>query len=394
VNEETPGQSNPVPGPGYVPQADPLAAAPPASDPMAATPPTAPLYGSPAPETPTTRMYGTPPAGYPSAQPSYSAQPDYSAQPSYSAQPDYSPQPGYPAQPSYSAPGYPGTPQPGAAEAGYPTPGYPAPGYPGAGQPVPPQPYGAYPPAGVPGQPYPPAGFPGQPAGYPGQPFPPPGFPMYPQQTPRRNGAAIASLIFGVLGGVLISVICGIVALVQINRRGDRGKGMAVAGLVLSAFWVAGIALAIIISVASDSTTSTSSSGTGTGSVSTTRPTPTSTEAADVRTDKLVPGDCIASVSDDETVYDLPVVPCSQKHSGEVYSVTNMAAGAYPGDAKVEAEAEKRCDQKLDAYAIGKWKDAEFYYIFPSRRSWTSDRSITCVAVAPDDGTWTGSMVK
>ena len=59
------------------------------------------------------------------------------------------------------------------------------------------------------------------------------------------NGFAVASLIFGILGGILFSVVFGIVALGQIKRRNQSGKGMAVAGLVLSGVWLLVIVVGI-----------------------------------------------------------------------------------------------------------------------------------------------------
>ena len=43
--------------------------------------------------------------------------------------------------------------------------------------------------------------------------------------------------MFGIIGGVLISVICGIIGLRR-AKAGQGGRGMAIAGLVLSALWV------------------------------------------------------------------------------------------------------------------------------------------------------------
>jgi Domain of unknown function (DUF4190) len=57
-------------------------------------------------------------------------------------------------------------------------------------------------------------------------------------QPGKRNRFAIAALIFGIVGGVLLAIIFGIVALVQIGRRGERGRGMAITGLALSGVWV------------------------------------------------------------------------------------------------------------------------------------------------------------
>ncbi|BCJ46146.1 hypothetical protein GCM10010168_50950 [Actinoplanes ianthinogenes] len=343
MNEQFPGQPHPVSGPAPVPPpADPLAFPAPAGD---------PFYSAP------------PQPGYPAAAP----------QPSYDAAPPVPPQP-------YGA-------YPPAAYSGQPPPGQAYPGQPFPGQPYPGQPY---PPAGG----YPPPGFP--PPGFPPAGFPPPGFPMYGQPT-KTNKAAVASLICGILGVIpallIVAVVCGFIALSQIKQTGEKGKGLAVAGLSVAAGWIVLFAVLIAVGVLNDDNPPVDAGPTGLD-----RPTatakPTTTEPADVRTDKLRPGDCIATISDDETVYDMPVVACSVPHQGEVYSVTTMAAGAYPGDKKVETEAENRCNDKIDAYAIGKFKDAEFYYIFPSRTSWSADRSITCIAVAPENGTYTGSMVK
>lgn len=60
--------------------------------------------------------------------------------------------------------------------------------------------------------------------------------PYYPP--PRStNGFAVASLVLGILWlywvGSILAVIFGAIALSQIKRTGDSGKGMAVAGLVL-----------------------------------------------------------------------------------------------------------------------------------------------------------------
>ncbi|GAA2701530.1 DUF4190 domain-containing protein [Actinoplanes palleronii] len=252
-------------------------------------------------------------------------------------------------------------------------PSYAAPSY---ETPAPPPPYGGYPQQPYPGQAYPQPGYPGQP------------YPMYGQQpdSGRTNGFAIASLIFGILGG-LLGIVFGLIALGQIPKRGDRGKGLAIAGLSLSIAWIVLIVGIVAVGNAVDN-------GKDTSTTTATRPTAVTTEPADVRTDKLAAGDCIATLTDSETVYDLPVVACTQSHEGEVYTVFTLASGVFPGEAKVEAEAEKRCDKEIEPYAIGTFTDAEIYYVYPSSQSWKVDRTVTCIAVAPDSGKWTGSMIK
>lgn len=91
----------------------------------------------------------------------------------------------------------------------------------------------------------------------PGAAYPPPlGLQLVPAAP--TNGMAVASLIFGILGWVMIpvfapllAVIFGHVARGQIRNTGERGNGMAVAGLVLGyinlAFALIGLLVIIVI---------------------------------------------------------------------------------------------------------------------------------------------------
>ena len=52
---------------------------------------------------------------------------------------------------------------------------------------------------------------------------PPPGY--LPPEEQRTNGFAIASLVFGIISGIPLAVIFGIIALVQIPKKNQKGKG-------------------------------------------------------------------------------------------------------------------------------------------------------------------------
>jgi hypothetical protein len=54
---------------------------------------------------------------------------------------------------------------------------------------------------------------------------------------PRTNGLAVASFVLAFCGGggPLVALPLGIVALVQIRRRGQRGRALAIAGVAISA---------------------------------------------------------------------------------------------------------------------------------------------------------------
>jgi hypothetical protein len=79
----------------------------------------------------------------------------------------------------------------------------------------------------------------------------PPGWPPNPSWSPpparaKTSGWAIASFVLGLLGGVPLSAIFGVVALRRIKRFGQRGEGLAVAGLALSAAWIVLIVVAVM----------------------------------------------------------------------------------------------------------------------------------------------------
>lgn len=82
-----------------------------------------------------------------------------------------------------------------------------------------------------------------------------PVWPGYYRARPQPvSGLAIASMVLGIIWlawlGSLLAVIFGHVALRRIRRSGQRGSGMAVAGLVLGYIGVATAVLAIVIAAA------------------------------------------------------------------------------------------------------------------------------------------------
>ncbi|SNR93561.1 protein of unknown function [Haloechinothrix alba] len=85
---------------------------------------------------------------------------------------------------------------------------------------------------------------------------PQPGVPpqyYYPHPAPTpTNGMAIASLVLGILWlywlGSVLAVIFGHVALRQTAERGDGGRGLAIAGLVLGYVGL-GVLVAVLVIV-------------------------------------------------------------------------------------------------------------------------------------------------
>ena len=231
-------------------------------------------------------------------------------------------------------------------------PGYPPPPDqpPPRGPYPPPPPHGAYPP--------PPPG-----AYYPPPYYPPPQGPYAPP-TPGTNWWAVISLIFGVLGGVLISVICGIVGLNR-AKKGQGGRGMAIAGLVLSGLWIVGIVALVAFLVFFDK-----------GTVSAT---------------EVNAGDCLKELPASGLVITVDTAPCGEPHTGEIFSVMKMPEGDFPGQFAIE-EYQNKCAPELAKYSPEAAEDPDvgLFVLYPSEDSWgQGDRTVTCIATtdSPRSGT-------
>ncbi len=226
-----------------------------------------------------------------------------------------------------------------------------------------------YPPP-PPGQgPYGQPGYPNQP-GYPGGMYPQqpgPYGPGYPPPAPARgtNGFAVASLVLGLLGGVLLSVIFGIIALSQIKKRGQSGRGMAIAGLALSGAWTLGFVALIVIAVVTDD--------------------------GSVRATRLQVGDCIETMpADNARVVRMPKVSCTTPHEGEVYDQIRVVESTFPGQPALESEYQARCRLSLMSYApnAASGSDVGIYLLYPTQATWDNgDRDVVCIATTTDKRT-------
>jgi hypothetical protein len=185
-------------------------------------------------------------------------------------------------------------------------------------------------------------------------------------EAPRKtSGFAIASLVFGILGGIFLSVIFGIVALRRIRKRNLKGQGLAIAGLVLSGLWTLLIAVVVIVALATDAERDPS------GRVR---------EAGTESVFDLRVGDCINDLEEATMEVSVEVLPCSQPHDAEVISSFELPRGDYPGEDSIFRVADRRCSRELDAVAGA--QGGEPFYFYPTEQSWgNGDRQVNCVAL-------------
>ncbi|MFI0370215.1 DUF4190 domain-containing protein [Actinomadura sp. 1N219] len=207
----------------------------------------------------------------------------------------------------------------------------------------------------------------------------------------KTNGVAIAAFVTGLLGclGVL-GLILGIVALKQIGERGGKGRGLAIAGIILSCLWIVGGIAGFALRGSGNGSSASDDPG---GS----RPTTAVTKPQKVDALKMRLGDCINDDSGATTtataepveVETVKVVPCNGPHDGEVMAIFKLPGAMLPSENKLRQLAgdgcEKRITSKISRDPAADSLATSYYY--PTLESWTSgDRNVTCVAVSATEG--------
>ncbi|MEV7287252.1 DUF4190 domain-containing protein [Streptomyces sp. NPDC093252] len=224
----------------------------------------------------------------------------------------------------------------------------------------------------------------GYPPPPPGGPYPPqqPWAPYPPPQRPSLNALAVAALVLGILCLLPgVGLVLGLVALAQIRRRGERGKGMAITGAALSAV---GLLLWTLFFTTGASDEFLDGVKEGVRESST----------------LYVPkGKCFNTPdgTSEGVMYDVDEVPCADAHEGEVFATFALPEGDFPGDNRLAEIADERCYGLRDDYAMDTWAvpdNVDVYYLVPIPSSWRlGDREVTCFFGHVDSGaTLTGSL--
>ncbi|WP_027340928.1 DUF4190 domain-containing protein [Hamadaea tsunoensis] len=204
----------------------------------------------------------------------------------------------------------------------------------------------------------------------------PPAYAPAPPPAPRTtSGFAVAAVVCGLIGCNPLGILFAIIALVRIPKRNQKGKGLAITGLVLSLLWIFGILGGAVYAYLQDSGSAATAPPAGDGRVSVTR---------------LVPGDCLSDVSEASSVTRVPRIACDQPHQGEVFAVFTVA---FPGVDELDQQSEDGCQKRFSAYAAGSANlKMDLYYLHPTETSWAAgDRTVICIA-ADQSGSSTGSI--
>ncbi|TYK46692.1 DUF4190 domain-containing protein [Actinomadura decatromicini] len=149
---------------------------------------------------------------------------------------------------------------------------------------------------------------------------------------PKTSGLAIAALVTGLLGCLsVVGLVLGIVALFRIRRTGDKGRNLAIGGIVAFAAWT--VLFVVLASfgvlrfsayVGLDRQPESSVSGAG--------PLP------------FRVGQCL-DLRGEELRYESVVLACDSPHDGQIVHRYDAPPGLYPGDQAFKAQAWDECQR-------------------------------------------------
>jgi len=204
------------------------------------------------------------------------------------------------------------------------------------------------------------------------------------QPASGTNGFAIASFVLGLVGGALLSVIFGVVALNKLRNRPQRGKGLAIAGLCLSGVWVLGIVTVLAVNAQTASQRSAT-----TGQI---------TKSGHLDVFSLRAGDCFQNPSGNQpssALTQVTAVPCTTPHNAQVIAQLPVPGSAYPGQAAFRAQALTGCKAAATDLDQSKLTSTmNLLWIYPEPQAWTDgQRSISCLAVDSSEDL-TSSLLK
>jgi len=206
----------------------------------------------------------------------------------------------------------------------------------------------------------------------------------------KTNGFAVASLILGLLDitviGAIAGIVLGVLALRQIRRTGERGQGLAIAGLGFSALWLALLGAYFVLHGGSSPSVPPASSGHSSsptpGPSSTASHGPSSTNVFALR-----PGQCFQNPPASQTVLGVTyvtVVSCSTPHNAQAFVQFTATGTSYPGVDALRRQADSGCHARVrKSVQTSKIKNSmTLHYLYPLQSSWASGhKTITCLIV-------------
>ena len=213
-----------------------------------------------------------------------------------------------------------------------------------------------------------------------------------------NDGVAVAALVLGILGIVVVAIPLAIIGLSRTRTGSHRGgRGVAMSALAVSAGWALVAAVAVITLIpslqpgrvvaaaaASPSAPATSPSAPA-ASPSAPAASPSAPPSAEVGFAELRVGDCIQSQPGPSTD-SLTRVSCAVPHALEVIGFRDLGRGPWPGERVLGTRGDRLCSAVFQSY-VGipvDRSELDLVFYFPEEEAWRDgDHMAHCFASHP-----------
>lgn len=198
------------------------------------------------------------------------------------------------------------------------------------------------------------------------------GPPLGPRGAPRTSPLSIIALVTGLIGLFPVAIPVAVVALVRLRRGTERGRGLAIGGLVAASCWLVVVGLVVVGLLAS--------AFSGTGGV----------VGPVARAGGTSVGSCLQTGDREDAQ-----VPCDDPHDEEVFLRSTFAGGTFPGRDELSLEADDACYAEYGPYVGTSYEDStlDYAYYVPSAAEWRAgERRLVCVVVPGDSPTLPGRI--
>jgi hypothetical protein len=196
---------------------------------------------------------------------------------------------------------------------------------------------------------------------------------------------AVTSLVLGLLGVVgvsaILGIVFGVVALRGIRGSLQRGRGMAIAGIVLGSVWLALAAVLVATVFILRTATPTQPAASASTQVGGRR----------VNVLSLVVGDCFdnpAVTAQITKVLSVVETSCTEPHNAQIFAAFTVAGSMldYPGNTSLLGTAATECTARMKATLNSALitKTMTLRFLVPDQLSWVAgNRTISCIIYSP-----------
>lgn len=205
------------------------------------------------------------------------------------------------------------------------------------------------------------------------------------------SGWAVASFVLGLIGVSPLGLIFGLIALPKTGRLRQRGRRLAIAGIVLSCCWaLLSIYLITAVLPSAGRGAAGSPSATASGSASKSATGPAGTDPLQLKV-----GDCFNYPLAAKFISAVTILPCATAHNAQVFARFNLTGSnlAYP--ATITQLASDGCLARKTSIDVTKTTTSMTAQdLYPPKANWTAgQREVICVIVN-QTADLTGSLLK